>query len=67
MPLDCSFFLGEFDSSEPAEEEMWIIAMSDEVFFVLADIELTLEAVLVRFGGEIVLVVLEGGQKLVAC
>jgi hypothetical protein len=65
VPLNGCSLLGDSEASEPAEEEVIVVLVGDEVLLILGDVEPALHSLLVGLGGEVFLEVSEGGQKLV--
>ena len=60
MPLNSCFLLGDPEASEPAEKEVIVVLVGDEVLLILGDVELALHSLLVGLGGEVFLEVGEG-------
>jgi hypothetical protein len=64
VALDGRLALGKLDSSESAEEEVWVVLVGDQVLLVVGEVQLALQSVLVGLGGEVLLEVFNSGEEL---
>jgi hypothetical protein len=65
MAFNGGLLLGQFDSSESAEEEVRVVLVRDEIVLVVLEVELRLHSSSVGFRLQILLEVVESGEELV--